>query len=94
MRLYYVVIIYVFTFPNLHRWLREVVEKGQFSWYFQGYNLIPECEEPRLLKHKAWTSVAEPSDFGCPPTLLHPDLDGEEIAVALGMSAYNSGGGV
>lgn len=50
------------------RWLREEIEKTRAAWYFQGYDIIPMCEEPKALKHKNWF-LARSELFGCPPFL-------------------------
>ena len=52
----------------VYRWLREEIERTDASWYFQGYEIIPECEEPKSLKHKNWF-LARSELYGCAPFL-------------------------
>lgn len=58
-----------------YRWLREELEKTDAMWYFLGYSVIPECEEPLYLKHKNWF-LARADLYGCVPVIStsQPDI--------------------
>ncbi|XP_067948651.1 amphoterin-induced protein 1-like isoform X2 [Watersipora subatra] len=56
------------------KWLREAVETSPAHWFFEGYDIVPACEEPKSLKHKSWFT-ARADLYGCPPKLVNPPVD-------------------
>ena len=65
---------YIWQLLYIHRWLRDKLDTSSVSWYFDGYDLLPACEEPRALKHQTWFE-AKPELYGCPPVLVDKQQD-------------------